>query len=90
MQVKKLTEFAVIPARGTIDAAGFLFRVSSLTNMFLKVFPFCGLLYLKTGFDLSSAVDIVVPKKGKAIVKTDIAIAIPENTYARVGEVMRN
>jgi len=43
---------------------------------------------LKTGFDLSSAVDIVVPKKGKAIVKTDIAIAIPENTYARVGEFM--
>eukprot|EP01032_Pedospumella_encystans_P024329 gene24329-27522_t len=57
MQVKKLTEFAVIPARGSIDAAG---------------------------FDLSSAVDIVVPKKGKAIVKTDIAIAIPVDTYARV------
>lgn len=41
------------------------------------------------GFDLSSAVDIVVPKKGKAIIKTDIAIAIPENTYARVGEWIR-
>ncbi len=38
------------------------------------------------GFDLSSAYDLVIPKRGKAIVKTDIAIAIPEGTYARVGE----
>jgi len=26
-----------------------------------------------------------VPKRGKAIVKTDIAISIPPNTYARIG-----
>ena len=38
----------------------------------------------KIGYDLASAVDIVVPAKGKAIVKTDLAIAIPENTYARI------
>jgi dUTPase len=38
------------------------------------------------GFDLSSAYDIVVPKHGKAIVKTDLSISIPENTYARVGK----
>ena len=44
------------------------------------------LLHDCAGFDLSSAYDIVVPKHGKAIVKTDLAIAIPENTYARVGE----
>jgi dUTPase len=37
-----------------------------------------------SGFDLSSAYDIVVPKHGKAIVKTDLSISIPENTYARV------
>ena len=37
------------------------------------------------GFDLSSAYDITVPRKGKAIVKTDLAIAIPVNTYARIG-----
>ena len=36
------------------------------------------------GYDLASAVDIIVPAKGKAIVKTDLAIAIPENTYARI------
>lgn len=37
-----------------------------------------------TGYDLASAVDTVVPARGKAIVKTDLAIAIPENTYARI------
>jgi len=36
------------------------------------------------GFDLSSACDIEVPPRGKALVKTDISIAIPENTYARI------
>ena len=57
MQVKKLSEFAVIPKRGSEFAAG---------------------------FDLSSAYDCVVPARGKALVKTDLAIAIPENTYARI------
>ena len=36
------------------------------------------------GFDLASAYDTVVPARGKAIVKTGLAIAIPENTYARI------
>jgi dUTP pyrophosphatase len=36
------------------------------------------------GFDLSSACDVDVPPRGKALVKTDISIAIPENTYARI------
>ena len=40
------------------------------------------------GLDLSSAVDSVVPARGKVLVKTDIAIAIPENTYARVGKCL--
>jgi dUTP pyrophosphatase len=57
MQVKKLSEFAIIPTRGSEFAAG---------------------------FDLSSAYDCSVPARGKALVKTDLAIAIPENTYARI------
>lgn len=36
------------------------------------------------GYDLYSAVDITVPKQGKALVKTDIAIAIPHGHYGRV------
>jgi len=57
MQVKKLSEFAVMPVRGSEFAAG---------------------------FDLSSAYDTVVPARGKALVKTDLAIAIPPLTYARI------
>lgn len=57
LQVKKLSEFAIMPTRGSKYAAG---------------------------FDLSSAYDIVVPKRGKAIVKTDLSIAIPPETYARI------
>ncbi|CAE7811099.1 DUT, partial [Symbiodinium microadriaticum] len=36
------------------------------------------------GYDLSSAEETIVPSRGKALVKTDIAISIPENTYARI------
>jgi dUTP pyrophosphatase len=57
MEVKKLSEFAIIPTRGSIFAAG---------------------------FDLSSAYDTVVKAKSNAIVKTDLSIAIPVNTYARI------
>jgi dUTPase len=31
-----------------------------------------------------SAHDTVVPARGKALVKTDLSIAIPEGTYARI------
>lgn len=36
------------------------------------------------GFDLASAYDVVIPAGGKGLVKTDLAIAIPMNTYARI------
>ena len=36
------------------------------------------------GFDLSSAVKTVVPAGGRAIVKTDLSIACPAGTYARI------
>lgn len=36
------------------------------------------------GYDLASAADCTVPARGKAVVRTDLAIAIPPNTYARV------
>jgi dUTP pyrophosphatase len=39
---------------------------------------------LAAGYDLSSAYDIIVPAKGKEIVKTDLAIVCPPNTYGRV------
>lgn len=36
------------------------------------------------GFDLKSAYDIVVPARGKAIVKTDIQIELPKGCYGRI------
>ncbi|VYS59593.1 unnamed protein product [Arabidopsis thaliana] len=56
-KVKKLSEKAVIPTRGS---------------------P------LSAGYDLSSAVDSKVPARGKALIPTDLSIAVPEGTYARI------
>jgi deoxyuridine 5'-triphosphate nucleotidohydrolase len=39
---------------------------------------------LAAGYDLSSAYDYVIPAGGKGLVKTDLVIAIPHGTYARV------
>eukprot|EP00899_Mesostigma_viride_P027138 jgi/Mesvir1/7609/Mv06340-RA.1 len=57
LRVKRLSENAVIPSRGSKHAAG---------------------------YDLSSAHDCVIPARGKGIAKTDLAISIPEGTYARI------
>eukprot|EP01084_Bolivina_argentea_P184446 318104_1 len=57
LRVKKLTDNAVIPNKGSKLAAG---------------------------FDLVSAYDLVIPARGKALAKTDIAMAIPEGCYGRI------
>lgn len=36
------------------------------------------------GFDLASAEKTVVPAGGRAVVKTDLSIACPVGTYARI------
>ncbi len=41
------------------------------------------------GYDLCSAVTAVIPARGRAKVPTDLAVACPPNTYARIGEPMR-
>jgi len=61
LQVKRLSENAFLPVRGSEHAAG---------------------------FDLSSAYDDVVPARGKALIKLDLAFAIPEFTYARIGKCL--
>ncbi|GJN23792.1 hypothetical protein PR202_gb11471 [Eleusine coracana subsp. coracana] len=57
LKVKKLSDKAILPSRGSALAAG---------------------------YDLSSAAEMVVPARGKALVPTDLSIAIPEGTYARI------
>jgi dUTP pyrophosphatase len=37
------------------------------------------------GYDLSSAVDTMIPARGRALVATDLSVAVPEGTYARIG-----
>ncbi|GAV79406.1 dUTPase domain-containing protein [Cephalotus follicularis] len=39
---------------------------------------------LVVGYDLSSATKTKVTARGKALVATDLSIAIPEGTYARI------
>ncbi|MFS7962750.1 putative dUTP diphosphatase [Helianthus anomalus] len=56
-KVKKLSEKAVLPSRGSSLAAG---------------------------YDLSSATDTKVPARGKALVPTDLSVAVPEGTYGRI------
>ncbi|MCL7031396.1 hypothetical protein MKW94_029975 [Papaver nudicaule] len=57
LRVKKLSENAVLPSRGSS---------------------------LSAGYDLSSAAEMVVPGRGKALIPTDLSIAVPQGTYARV------
>ncbi|KAI3942704.1 hypothetical protein MKW92_029043 [Papaver armeniacum] len=57
LRVKKLSEKAVLPSRGSS---------------------------LSAGYDLSSAAEMIVPGRGKALIPTDLSIAVPEGTYARV------
>jgi len=39
---------------------------------------------LSAGFDLAAAESVTVPAGGRAVVKTDLSVACPEGTYARV------
>ncbi|KAH7328405.1 dUTPase-like protein [Stachybotrys elegans] len=57
LQVKKLSDKARVPTRGSALAAG---------------------------YDIYAAKDTTVPARGKVLVDTDIAIAVPEGTYGRI------
>lgn len=53
-------------------------------NHSIRVDSYLTFKRVSLGFDLSSAYDMIVPKRNKAIAKTDLAISIPYGTYARV------
>ncbi|KAL2133914.1 hypothetical protein VTI74DRAFT_1388 [Chaetomium olivicolor] len=55
--IKKLSDKARLPTRGSAFAAG---------------------------YDLYAAQDTTIPARGKALVETDISIAVPAGTYGRV------
>ena len=39
---------------------------------------------LATGYDLSSAQQLIIPVNGRAIVQTDISLSVPKGTYGRI------
>lgn len=57
LRVKRLSENAILPVRGSDLAAG---------------------------YDLASAEEVLIPAHGKAIAKTDLAMAIPVGHYGRI------
>jgi dUTP pyrophosphatase len=61
--VKKLSEKATTPTRGSAFAAG---------------------------YDIYSAHDTVVPARGKTLVDTDLAIAVPEGTCTKISRLTYN
>ena len=36
------------------------------------------------GYDLSASAAAVIPRRGRALVKTDLSVALPEGTYGRI------
>lgn len=57
IQVKRLSDSAILPRKGTVGSAG---------------------------YDLYASTECCVPAKGKALVKTDISMAIPYGYYGRI------
>jgi dUTP pyrophosphatase len=57
LKIKKLTDKAIIPTKGSTLAAG---------------------------YDLYSAVEIIIPAQGKALVPTNLSVAIPIGNYGRI------
>ncbi len=76
LQVKRLSDKATLPTRGSPFAAGYdLYRC--VIRPYMDFF---------TAIPSHSAQDVTICPEGKALVKTDIAIAVPEGCYGRVGE----
>jgi hypothetical protein len=93
LRVKKLSLNAILPSRGSALAAGY-----DLSRCVFNAILFSHSLWLLFVFTLStcwsllscscSASSCVVPARGKALVPTDLSIAIPEGTYARIGNIL--
>lgn len=74
LKIKRLSDDAVIPKRESALAAGY-----DLTRYIIWPRQYVTLI-------LYSAHDHVIEAHGKALIKTDLAIAVPEGTYGRIGQ----
>ena len=88
LRVKRLSEHATLPVRGSAGAAGYDIARHARADAYLLLQSALSSCRLRHGsleaFPPRSAHDTVVPARGKALVKTDLSVAIPEGTYARV------
>lgn len=66
---------------GIGKAAVPFFRVKKLSDK--AILPSRATLH-SAGYDLSSALETKVPARGKAMIPTDLCIAVPQGTYARI------
>lgn len=79
LRVKRLSKDAILPTRGSPQAAGYdLYR-------YMRRFGFAHLILVLSPF--FSAADIVIPAQGKVLVPTDLALAIPDGCYGRIGRL---
>lgn len=73
--IKKHSEKALVPTRGSPLAAGYDLYRSAMAHLFSSV-PVTYIFY--------SAEKKVIPARGKAVIDTQISIAVPPGTYGRV------
>ncbi|KAK0163631.1 hypothetical protein PV327_007295 [Microctonus hyperodae] len=58
-----------------------ILKFSKLTD---KAFPPVKSSALAAGYDLRSAYEYCIPPEGKALIKTDLQIKVPDGTYGRI------
>ena len=84
LQVKRLSANATLPTRGSPHAAGYdLYRCALIRYLLASSCILVSRHFLRVSL---SAKDICILAEGKALVPTDIAVAIPEGCYGRVGK----
>jgi len=88
MFANRLSATAALPARGSTFAAGVDLARWHLALLVCPQHDSTGLiLFVYTPPPFFSAHDVVVPARGKTIAKTDLAVAMPFDCYARIGEL---
>lgn len=88
LKVKKLSQNAVLPSRASPLSAGYdlsRFKTRPSFGLFQSWEPSLRSPILLISCPFLSAAESKVPARGKALIPTDLSIAIPEGTYARIG-----
>lgn len=88
LRVKKLSENAILPTRGSAVAAGYDLSRFFPRSTFFFIFPLIFVLDQSFVFPFYFCISVTsttVPARGKALAPTDLSFAIPEGPYARIG-----